>query len=111
MFYDTESKRIVSESELAMEYFNEFHFEEYPNFNTWLNEISGKNGTLDEIRETTENNHRALAEQIVDTILFYDSFCGDRDDMIESTVKMLSSADGCKNIITELCGIIRESCE
>ena len=65
-FYDTESEEIFTEDELYCFWAQEDAFD-YPNFNQWLAEAAGKNGTLEELAsdEQVDNKRKWTALKIV----------------------------------------------
>lgn len=75
-FYDTVSEEIFTEEQLSAFYAQgEGDRELYPTFESWLQEITGKNGTLEEIAPDSEINRlrKSVARDIArDTDLDYD---------------------------------------
>lgn len=49
-FYDTETQEVLTEEELVEAYEQDADKDLYPTFSIWLREITGKNGTLIEVR-------------------------------------------------------------
>jgi hypothetical protein len=56
MFYDTEYGIYIRENELAAEFQPS---DDFPNFNNWVREIAGKNGTLEEVKGKEKGNENS----------------------------------------------------
>lgn len=73
-FYDTVSEEIFTEDQLSA-FYAQGEGDRYPTFEIWLREITGKNGTLEEIAPDSEINRlrKSVARDIArDTDLDYD---------------------------------------